>query len=376
MLPLTNRLYFSAFVNSFGSWLTFLAIALIVKEKLGADHVAFVFLAQTLPAILFSRVLSDLVPEKRQGQAYLLIQFLLAANSFILCLTQNIWAIYAHLFCGAILKSVANPLFNSLIARLVPRAALQSVFTRIGALQAGTLALAPVLGAWLKINSSVEILFATDAFTFVAAALIVPEFLKTIGIAESVRKTVQFWNNFITPPEGIPRATYAALKSWLIFLTVGALLNAIEFPAFARIHMSDQEIGFAMAAWGGGSLLAMVLPVKRGIVGFSLTYFGSLLAFALAPTPWILIASFAVAGLFSSVLSGALRALLQFSVPQDFNPLPLWAFTNQLTQVLNLIAYASVGALLRQTGLGPFAALTLGAAGWIVIASNKIGCDF
>ncbi len=373
MSSLIRRFYFSAFVNSFGSWLTFLAIALVVKDRYGAEHVAFVFLAQTLPSIFFSRALSELVPESRQGQVYLALQILLAANSVVLCFSQNLFLIYLHLIFGAFLKALSAPLFNALVSRFTPREDLQIVFTRLGGLQAGTLAIAPAMGAWLKINASIEILFAVDALTFVLAAVALPEMLKKIAGASQtgVKKSVSVFNRFLSAPENVPPSTIAALKLWLVFLAIGALINAIEFPAFSRLAMTDQEIGFAMAAWGLGSVFSLIWPLQFDSFRLSLVYLVALFAFVVAPGPWATIASFGAGGLFSSYLSGALRARLQLSVPKDFNPLPLWAYANQLTQLLNLIAYVSVGALLTSLGFGPFAALTLICGAWLCLAAYE-----
>lgn len=372
MNSLIPRLYVSAFVNSFGSWLTFLAIALVVKDGHGASHVAFVFLAQTLPSIFFSRALSDLVPERRQGQIYLVLQLLLAANSVLLCFSQSLALIYFHLVFGAFLKAVSTPLFNALVVRFTPRENLQTVFTRLGALQAGTLALAPALGAWIKINATVEILFALDAATFLMAALVLPELMRSI-VTQKVQdfRGVKVFNRFLRAPENIPGSTVNALRLWLLFLGIGALINAIEFPAFERLSMSDQQIGFAMAAWGLGAIVSLIWPLKLNEFTLSLVYLAALLGFVVAPIPWAVIASFGAGGLLSSYLSGALRARLQLSVPKEFNPLPLWAYANQLTQLLNLIAYVSVGALLSFLGFGLFAGVMIVCGLWLCLASYE-----
>ena len=157
MLKQESRIYLATFVSSFGSWLTFLAIALLVKEHYGASQVAIVFLAQTLPAVLFSRTLAHLVPSHAKSRTYAGTQLLLALNSLFLCFTQNLPALYAHLFLGALCRAMAAPLFNSLLAEWVPGEKQSRLFTKVGALQAGTLALAPALGADRKstrLNSS------------------------------------------------------------------------------------------------------------------------------------------------------------------------------------------------------------------------------
>lgn len=92
------RLYLSSFISSLGSWLTFLAIAMSVKEKYGVEHVAWVFLAQTLPAIIFSRKLSELLDQKHHSSFYFWSHIVLAMNSLALCLNDSLQVIYLHLF--------------------------------------------------------------------------------------------------------------------------------------------------------------------------------------------------------------------------------------------------------------------------------------
>ena len=119
MFSLKKRIYISTFVNSFGSWLTFLAIALMTQEKYGTQHVAIVFLVQTLPAIILSRGLASLVPADAVKKVYWVTQVLLGLCSFLLILNQSLWAIYIFLFVTSVLKSLGNPLFNTLIGEWI-----------------------------------------------------------------------------------------------------------------------------------------------------------------------------------------------------------------------------------------------------------------
>lgn len=358
MSSLKNRIYLSTFVNTFGSWLTFLAIALITKEKYGASHVALVFLMQTLPAIIFSRSLAQLIPQNKIEKYYWVTQVLLAVSSFVLIFNQSLIAIYSYLFITALLKSVSNPLFNTLIGRWIAQADQKQVFTKVGALQAGTLALAPAVGAWIKITFSATSLFAIDALTFIVSIIVLKElFRKNTFDTESVSRFdwKLLLQSFSRMPKDTPKHIQSALTQWFLFLGVGALLNAIEFAGFENVQMTEKQIGYAMTAWGLGNLVAFLVknPFSSPIPSL-IGYASSLLLFVLAPSPMALILSFVLAGLCSSYLSGSLRASIQGAVPSGYNPLPVWAYTNQLTQIINLIAYVSAGVLLDIVGYYTF----------------------
>lgn len=358
MFNLKNRIYLSTFVNSFGSWLTFLAIALITQEKYGPQHVALVFLVQTLPAIILSRGLASLVPASAIKKVYWITQVLLGFSSLLLMINQSLWAIYIFLFVTSVLKSLGNPLFNSLIGDLIKSEDQKVVFTRVGALQAGTLALAPAFGAWIKITSSASFLFLIDGVSFLIGVVVLFELFRNTATNNTVEKFSFDWKKIFAGisarPGNIPLPIQKGLAVWFLFLAVGALINAIEFPAFQRAAMTEQLIGYAMAAWGIGNLVAFLIknPLQDKVL-FAFFAF-ALIGFAFVGNSYVLILSFLVAGALSSYLSGTIRAHVQGSVPEGYHAAPVWAYANQVTQIINLIAYSSVGFLLGVVGFYTF----------------------
>ena len=358
MFNLKNRIYVSTFVNSFGSWLTFIAIALMTQEKYGTQHVALVFLVQTLPAILLSRGLASLVPVTAVKKVYWITQVLLGLSSFFLIFYQSLWAIYAFLFVTSVLKSLGNPLFNTLIGEWIKPEDQKEVFTRVGALQAGTLALAPALGAWIKIAFSASFLFLIDGVSFLVGIAVLVELFSRATENVKVEKFTLDWKKIfagVSPrPTDIPLAVQKGLLVWFLFLAVGALINAIEFPAFQRAAMSEQLIGYAMAAWGLGNIFAFLVknPLTDKIL--FLVFCFALLCFAFVANAYMLIFSFLLAGAASSYLSGSIRAGIQGLVPEGYHAAPVWAYANQVTQIINLIAYSLVGFFLSHFGFYTF----------------------
>lgn len=361
-----ERLYFSTFINAFGSWLTFLAIALLVKEKYGGQQVAWVFLIQTLPAIFFSRGLTGLIPDDKQEKLYWMSQILLAINSLVLCFNQSLFTLYIHLFLSAFLKSVSVPLFNTLVGKWTVKDKIKETFSRIGSIQASTLALAPIAGAWIKISSSYEFLFFIDALSFFISIVILGDlfFKGTDDLTKSVFKGIRIKELFASAailPKDIPEKLWMNLLVWFAFLVLGALLNAMEFAGFERLKMDEKMIGYALAAWGIGNLIAFLKHINLSSKVICLVYIVTLVVFLITPNAWVAVSIFALGGWSSALFSGILRAEIQASVPEGYNALPVWAFANQVTQVINLISYLGVGVLLNVVGFSIFSVMTIAA---------------
>lgn len=368
-----NRLYASNLVNALGSWLTFLAIALITQERYGSQYVALVFLAQTLPAIFLSRSLARLIPVGRQEQVYALSQILLALNSLVLVFNQNLYVIFAHLLIASVLRSISTPLFNALVGKWVHADRQREVFTRLGGLQTGMLALAPIFGAWLKVLTSAQILFLVDSITFLIGIALMKElFARPSGECRWQFSWRDLFADIVPTPRGIPVTVSRSLRAWFTFLILGALLNAIEFPGFELHNLTEPQIGYVLAAWGAGSLFAFVIPMPSLSPTLSAAlYVLALLAFVAGGHWVVLVVAFFPAGALSTYFSGALRAELQASVRPEDNPAILWGYANQVTQIINLIAYGTAGLLLAEAGFHTFAAVMLTCGVALVLVSHR-----
>jgi MFS family permease len=266
---------------------------------------------------------------------------------------------------------VSAPLFNTLVGRWIPNEKIKETFTRIGSVQASTLALAPIAGAWIKIASSAELLFFIDALTFIISVILLADLLrKNAGEVASVEKPKfkDIFSAVVSLPQNIPAILWRNLLLWFGFLILGALLNALEFAGFERLQMNERWIGYALAAWGLGSLAAFLKKSDLPATWISFIFIASLVVFLTTAKAEVAIGIFAVAGWASALFSGILRSDIQTSVPESYNALPVWAFANQITQAINLIAYAGVGLLLNVLGFSIFAAITLGVGLVIQIA--------
>jgi len=368
------RIYSATLINTFGSWCTFLAIALIVKERFGAQYVPMVFLVQTLPVILFSRGMVKLIAPQAEQKWYVIIQVLFTLNSLVLLLSSSLPAIFVHLFMAAVLKGLSGPLYNMLLTDMTEADDRKLVFTRVDSLIAGALALAPPAGAWVKIFFSSKALFAIDAASFLIALVLLWPYLavgyhkSVVWLNRSELKINQILYQVVHRPSQMPSVLWLPLVLWLTYQLVGALLNGLEFSIFSVKQMSEVQIGYALAAWGIGNLILFLVGQVNVRVSAGV-YFLGLLLFIFLPSASGAIGSFLIAGFAYSALSGGLKSKLVASVPKEFNPLPVWSYANQLNQIFNLVCYLGAGVLLNSSHSWIMTVLVLLVAGLLWFGS-------
>ena len=144
-MSINQRLYLVRIISSFGDWLTFIAIALLIKEQYGGDKVAFAFLIQSLGPLLLSNYVRRIVPHGKEYHVY--IGTLLAASVNVLLLTLNLglWQVYLYTALASVIGTFSRPLLMTLVGQWVIKSDLSTVHTRLGSLQASILAFAPPL---------------------------------------------------------------------------------------------------------------------------------------------------------------------------------------------------------------------------------------
>lgn len=376
------RIYSATIVNTFGSWCTFLALALLVKEQYGAQFLPMVFLVQTLPVILFSRGMVKLIAPQAETKWYVILQVLFTLNSLVLLLSTSMLTIFAHLFIAALLKGLSGPLYNTLLSGWVSQSDRKMVFTRVDALAAGALALAPAAGAWVKIFFSYNVLFIVDAISFLLALVLLwPHLILAYRKTEAWLNRAELkWNQVVSQivhrPAHMPVALWLPLILWLLYQAVGALLNGVEFSIFSAKQLTEAQIGYALAAWGLGNLVTFLIGQVKAKIAAGI-YFLGLVLFIFMPSAYGVIGSFLIAGFAYSALSGGIKSVLVGSVPKDFNPLPVWSYANQLTQFLNLICYIMAGIILNSPLAWILSVLVLVVAcslwfGMFLLTSNRL----
>lgn len=344
------RLYAATVVTQFGNWLTFLAIAFFVKENFGAEKVAMTFLIQSLPALVLSRGFAKIVPHSKNFSVYCTLQLVLAALVLGLTLNNSLNGIYAFLLISSIVKTLTQPLFQSLVGDWTEKSEQQTVFTRIGAIQACLLTVAPAIGGWLGASIGYKALFIIDSATFlVSLALLFPK-PKTVNVFEDSKEaTHAFAQSFLKKPSINPN-TQKWLTVWFALLFFGATLNGTEFLVFERGGLSKQEIGNALACWGVGNILVFIFGsrIKSWIsdrTNIALLLLASIVYLLASLTPDTIYVAFLLLGTTYALSSGLVRSKLQASITPNEKPLAVWSYANQFLALINIVVYASYGTI-------------------------------
>lgn len=359
-MSITRRIYILSFLSSFGNWITFLAVALLIKEEYGADKVALGFLIQSLGPLFLSNYFSKNIPQKKQFSIYLLSLILAAINVSLLIFNLGLWQIYLYYAIASIIGAFSRPLLFSMLGEWIQKDQISKVHIRIGSIQAGVLAFAPPLGGFLTIYLGFEALFIIDAITFlIGIPLLLPKpetINERVEIAE--RPQVVHVNE-----SALPLSLRRRLYTWYVYLGVGAILNALEFQTFEKADFSRSDIGIIVGAWGFGALLAFVFN-ERFVERLSSTMLAigasaAFIVFVMSNNVWLSTACFIVGAFGNSLIGGTLRGGIQNEIPDEIKPLSIWTLINKRLSLINIIFYGGISLTLPHLSYYYFVALLL-----------------
>lgn len=255
-------------------------------------------------------------------------------------------------------------MLNTLIEKWVESKDLENAFIKLTSSQSAALAIAPALGTSIMLSTSTQILYFIDSLSFILALfLIIDKFntpLSPIFISDLYQvKLKDVLQTSLKIPLSVPKKLWLVLISWFGFLTLGALINALEFPKFQSLAMSKVQIGNILTFWGAGSFVPFVLTIHLNSILSGIIFMSSIFIFLYTNNIEIAFICFIIGGWSSTLFSGSLRAQIHKNVPAGLNTLPIWTFANQITQLINLIAYVGVGLLFSYLGLNHFTLLTI-----------------
>lgn len=342
-------LYASRFLSGFAGWLIFLAVALMVKERYGANQVPMTFLLQSLPPLIFSNWLARLTNEKYMKTVFVSAQLLGVPALLLLNERLGLPGIYTYILLNSMIQTLCNPILVSMAVKAVPSNRWEGVHLRLTSIQSSTLAIAPIFGGWLAMTFGFDQLILLTAICAISgAALMLPAIPR---LESSPRSTEQIhWFQQWRPLKLPNREMKLAFRHWGIFLVLGALLNTVEFPIFEQAGLSRGDIGAMLGFWGIGNLVAFAYSLKKAtpfsarIAGLAFTT--ALAIFVMQGSLWLALSSFLVGGFFNSYLAGILRNRISQSIPEGTRSLDVWAAINQQMGFVNLIIYGSGGYLL------------------------------
>ncbi|MFC1401190.1 MULTISPECIES: MFS transporter [Streptacidiphilus] len=353
---LRRRLVLAAAVSQTGNWLTFLAVVVAVQEKYGSAASAGVFFAQTVPALLGARAVSDRIGGRHTYRAWAATQVVLALLSLTMCVGyRSLPYVYAFVALAMFLRAVANPLLFTLVTTSVSSAVRESTYTAVGAAGSLTLVLAPAVGGALSQALGVGLLFALDASSFlIGVAILLPRHFRHVPDQEPARSAPAGPRRLFSWA-GRPQHTGPLLTRgmvvWFSFMLTGALLNAVEMPRFQQgLGFSAGQVGLALGCYGLGGLAALGVSTRRPTWTVPMNLMAALYAvglvawsFGSGPLPYL---AFLALGCCAALVSGAMRsALSRLAARENVSQQGLWGWVNQIILFANLIMYSLAGIL-------------------------------
>ncbi|AEV84244.1 hypothetical protein ACWT_3221 [Actinoplanes sp. SE50] len=397
--PGTRRLVAASFVSQTGNWLTFTGLAQLVQSHYGSAATAAAFAAQSLPSLLFVRAVVERIPARRRRAVYNLSQVVLAALSLSLAVGTPLTYTLIFFALSALLRGIANPLFMALVGEWVPAGERTAAFIAIGAAGSVTLALSPAVGGVVAVTLGLRWLVIIDAISFLLGLAILatgpaaaargataPAAAASSAAAASAADGAATAPVAAVPCATVPSATVAAAggsavaapaqpalftlrrllarptglggaSAWTWLSLAGAAVNAVELPVFTLVHHFDSRMfGYALSCYGAGgfatlALRRLVTGRERLLPWLAGGYLLAIVAWVFGGTPGAF-AGFFGAGLTYGLINGVLRGILERSAGVD--PVPLWAWANQVVVVANLAVYGCA-VVAFAAGLAPVA---------------------
>jgi MFS family permease len=381
---LANRTYRHLFmaqvISLVGTGLATVALGLLAFELAGADAGAVLGTALAIKMIAYVCVapVAAAFAERLPRRAMLVaLDMVRAGIAVLLPFVTDIWQVYVLFFVLQSASAAFTPTFQATIPDVLPD---EREYTR--ALSLSRLAYdlesvaSPMLAAALLTVVSFHSLFAGTVIGFLASAALVllvtlpgPKPYKPRGIYDRTTRGLRIY--LATPRLRGLLAVNAAVAS------AGALVivNTVVYVQ-AVFGLSQQATALALAAFGGGSMVAALalprlletIPDRRAMLaGATLLAVGTLAAAALPGYAWLLPLWFVIGIGYSTAQTPSGRLLRRSSKPED-RP-ALFAAQFALSHACWLAAYPLAGWAGTALGLTTTAILLAVLAASAVVAA-------
>ena len=356
-----------------GTGLATVALGLLAYQLAGADAGAVLGIALAIKMIAYIGIapmvggFADRLPRR----AFLVSMDLVrCATALVLPFVTEVWQIYVLIFVLQSASAAFTPTFQATIPDVLPE---ERDYTR--ALSLSRLAYdleslaSPALAAALLTVASFHWLFGGTAIGFIASAMLVvsvtlprtPAKPRSSGILE---KTTRGARIYLKTPRlrGLLAVTLAAAAaSAMVIVNTVVIVRQL-------LHLPQAQLGVALAAYGGGSMLtALLLPrvlervsdrtiMISGAVGLTMGL-GALAAWFGFAAGWnLLLAIWFVLGIGYSMSVTPSGRLLRRSAHSEDRP-ALFAAQFALSHACWLIAYPVAGVVGDRLGLQAVAEL-------------------
>jgi MFS family permease len=392
--PGFGRVWTAATISGFGSYVTTLAIQVLIVVTLheGAGGVGLVSSARWLPYLLFGLLAGVLIERSRRrplliatdlGRGLLLIAvpLLALAHRLSLPVLMGLMAVFG------LMSLVGDAAAQSFLPRLVPARLLTAANARLDQSDAVAQTSGPALAGGLISLLGAPVAVLIDAASYLTSALL----LLRISIVEPPRRPVSLRGTRVEATEGLrwvyghPTLRPLALNTHGWFLCNAAAGAVLPPFALRTLGLSAFGLGAAMAVGGVGGLIGSLGATRLGArfgAGRAViaSRAGTAAAWALVglSTPhWMGWALFAGAQLLVGLSMGAENAN-EMGYWQAVTPDALQARTNATRRSINramIVLGAPAGGFLADA-FGYRAMLYTAAAGFLIVSATLAASRF
>jgi MFS family permease len=323
-------LWLAVLGSQVGTWMqTVGAQWLLVDQPGAAALVSLVQTAGTLPVVLLALPAGVLADSLDRRRLLIWVQlFLLAVGVLLTGLTVAgqmtpglLLSLTFALGCGT---ALTNPTYQAVIPELVPRALLPSA-AALGSISVNLArAVGPAIAGVLIAHIGVAAVFALNAATFLAFAVVLflwhrtpsPDAMRPEPFVAALRAGGRFVRHS-------PALRRFLLRAELFILPAVALWALLPVLASHRLGLGAGGYGLLLAALGAGAILgAVFLPWLRGalsdnrmLAGGSVIYAAALAAVSLVRIPAVAVIALVPAGLAWMAVLSNINAGLQLFLP-------------------------------------------------------------
>lgn len=365
-----RRLFLAQVVALVGTGLATVALALLAYDLAGPQAGAVLGTALAIKMtvyVILAPLAGAMVPPALRKPVLIALDLVRAAAALALPFVTEIWQVYVLI---AVLQSASacfTPLFQSVIPEILPE---ERDYTR--ALSLSRLAydleslLSPALAAALLTVISFHGLFAGTSVGFVLSALLVlltafPLAAATQGRGSPYARALRGIRIYLRTPR------LRGLLALNLCAAAGGAMVFVNTVVIVRdsLHGGDREVAWALAAFGGGSMLVALLlprlldrmPDRRLMLTAAMVMAAALL---MTTSLWIaqdamtwasLLPAWTVLGMAYAGLVTPGGRLLRRSAQSDDLPF-LFAAQFSLSHVCWLIAYPLAGSIGARHGMG------------------------
>ncbi|WP_339149858.1 MULTISPECIES: MFS transporter [unclassified Sutcliffiella] len=261
-------------ISSIGEWVYFLALNLIVLDKMGVLAVSGLYIIRAL-STLFTNIWSgSLIDRINKKHLLLWLNIFQAVFIALLPLFSSIWTIYGLVFLIGIASSIAGPTTMTYITKLIPQDKRKRFNSLVSFIDSGAFVTGPAIAGIIFMSGTPNFAIYVNAVALFLAALITMsmpnieknDFIETKDEKLSLKVLKKDWKLVVD----FSRKHIYIMVIYLLFSAVMVLATVIDSleAAFAIevLSLSEGDYGFLVSVAGAGIVagsLVNIIIVKK-----------------------------------------------------------------------------------------------------------------